>query len=254
MKKTALCILSWLLICALLGCGINFATHPTTEAPAETTAPVEDPTVSTTEETVVTTPPATEETEPTNALPYLQKILRADQSIYDSPSYDGGFVGTVEAAGTYTIVEEATDDEGNLWGKLKSGLGWVDLTEIRSFEAAPKPLTANFADETLLQSGNYHYYIAQDAEFTVSIAFRATEQLTDVTLYAMVLNETMERDAELYTLDTLTPEKPFVADLEFPGDMSTYEIQFTDAGGKVVSYTLSISGRNGSLVLSEAKS
>ena len=33
-------------------------------------------------------------------------------------------------SGTYTIVEEATDEAGKLWGKLKSGVGWICVSDI----------------------------------------------------------------------------------------------------------------------------
>ena len=102
-----------------------------TTVPVHTTVPVE--TTLPPETAVPTEPvPTTAPTEPvateSGSLPYLQFIQRADQSIFDGPSYDYALVGTVQQRGTYTIVEETWDYEGNLWGRLKSGAGWVDLT------------------------------------------------------------------------------------------------------------------------------
>ena len=251
-----LCILSL----TLAGCGINFATHPTTEAPTEAptteapTAEAKEPTPpATTEPTIV--PPMTDLGEPENTdLPYLLKIQRADQSIFAKPHYDSQFVGVVEAAGTYTITEEVTDDEGILWGKLKSGLGWVDITDIRAFAENPTPITANFADDALLQSGNFHLCNADTTEGVTRVAFRATETLTDVSFYSIVFTETFDKGEELYTLPELTADKPLVADVLFAGDMSMFGISFTDSEGNICSYILSVSGRNGTLVLSETDS
>ena len=64
---------------------------------------------------------------PKKNVPYLQRIERSDQSIYEGPGYDYCFVDTVRQRGTYTIVEEVRDSEGNLWGRLKSGKGWICL-------------------------------------------------------------------------------------------------------------------------------
>ena len=191
--------------------------------------------------------PAAEETDPS----YLEKIAWADQSVFAEPSYDSVFVGTVELAGTYTIVEEAYDEEGNLWGKLKSGMGWVDLTDIRSEARKNVPVSANFAEERLLASGNYHSYVPAEAEYALQIAFRARETLRNVTLCTMVLNETMEPAEVIYLLDEWNADTPLVAELLFPGDMTCYGLRFTDAAGAERFFILSISGRNGTLCLAE---
>ena len=190
---------------------------------------------------------------PTEAfLSYTERIPRPDQSIFSGPSYDHSFVGTVALAGTYTIVEEQTDAEGNLWGKLKSGAGWVDLTDIRSLAYLEEPITANFADATLLGSQNYHHCIADTSEYAVQLAFRANTPVTD---FRFVCLEWAGDDYQvvegLYSLEELTPEKPFVADVSFPGDMRMYGIRFTDSDGNACNYIVSVSGRNGSLVLSK---
>lgn len=39
-------------------------------------------------------------------------------------------VATVTITGTYTIVEKKQRDDGDTYGKLKSGIGWVNLSEL----------------------------------------------------------------------------------------------------------------------------
>ena len=82
-------------------------------------------------------------------------------------------------------------------------------------------------------------------------AFRTRETLRDVTLCAMVLNETMEPADVLFSLQELTAEKPLVAALSFPGDMTCYGLRFTDGNGAERFFVLSVSGRNGTLCLME---
>ena len=53
------------------------------------------------------------------------------------------------------------------------------------------------------------------------------------------------------TLPEMTREMPLVAELAFPGDMTTYGIRFTDESGTAHTYTVYISGRNGALMLTE---
>ena len=189
------------------------------------------------------------ETEQEASLPYTEKIVRADQSIFDGPSYDANYVGVVEEAGIYTIVEEATDDEGNLWGKLKSGRGWVDLTNIRTFNW---PVSAHFADEKLLESGNYHFFVDEKNDYVVDVAFRAYEVLSFVTIYPLELTDDglVSGEAVLY-LEKFTPDKPMVVELSFPGDMSQYAIEFTTEQGAETYFRVYISGRNGTLVMDE---
>ena len=75
------------------------------------------------EEVVQVEIPAMQET------PYIID-LSGDTPIYEEPRFDSAFVQYVELSGPYTIVEEAYDEEYNLWGKLKSGVGWVFLQKI----------------------------------------------------------------------------------------------------------------------------
>jgi len=157
-------------------------------------------------------------------------------------------VGIVGERGTYTIVEEVRDDEENLWGKLKSGLGWVDLTKIRAGEYAL--ISANYADENLLLHGAYHHCPGGGAEYRIPIAFRAYGALRDVTLFYFDFgDEGYIPGEEFFTLAELTEEMPLVAELVFPGDLSMYGIRFTDEAGDVHTYGIYISGRNGELVL-----
>ena len=211
----------------------------------ETAAPTKAP------ETV----PPTEhgmQTEPAQIFePYLQKIPYADQSIFDGPGYDYVFAGTVKLAGTYTIVEERWDEEGNLWGRLKSGAGWICLTDIQIRDCFPAPISANFADDLLLESGNFHHCRADTSPYAVRVAFRAYESLRDVTLYAMNFGEDFELSDELYYLSSLEPEMPLVADLAFPGDMTTYTIGFLDESSTQRYFCIAISGRNGALTVWE---
>lgn len=116
------------------------------ETTPATTAPVPEPTAPpTTEATVPATMPAETipvvtrppETTPQpsqsyqgsyNSGSYLQKIYLG-QAIYTGPGYNYSYVRGVEETNNYTIVDEAYDFDGRLWGKLKSGLGWVCLSD-----------------------------------------------------------------------------------------------------------------------------
>ncbi len=259
--QTTSVFLCLLVALGLGGCGKESAEQ--TSVPVETTVTMattmpEETTVSmetaVPEETVPSTESAatTGTTIPEAEVPYLQKVTCPDQSIYSGPGYDYGFAGTVRAAGTYTILEEVWDEEGNLWGRLKSGAGWIDLTQVRDRIDNPPVITANYADQTLLDSGAYHHYVKDHSEYAVRVAFRVTETIKDISIYSVEYPEGAEQLVELYYMPELSAEKPLVAELDFPGDMSSYTICFTDSRGTVRVYHIYISGRNGELVITES--
>ena len=93
---------------------------PETEATAEpTVAPTEVPTTAPTQPPVVHT---------YNEVPYRITVEHPGFPIYYGPSYESGISQYFEEAGIYTIVEEYWSEDDQLWGRLKSGVGWVNLT------------------------------------------------------------------------------------------------------------------------------
>lgn len=183
--------------------------------------------------------------------PYLQRITRPDEPIFDGPGYDAGYVSTVREAGVYTIVGEALDEEGNLWGRLKSGAGWLDLTHVRSPEAAALSVTASLVEDAQ-SAAEYHTCIIEDSEYTSWLIFHAREMLTDIRLVSLELTEEGFAIGEtLHALPELPPEQPLLAGVVFHGDMTTYGLRFTDDAGQQRLFAAYISGRNGMLVLEE---
>lgn len=89
-----------------------------TESPAEriTEAPrVDLPTVGDTEQAFPDTP-------------YLIKVF-PNVDVYESPDANSAIVMTLTEENVYTIVEETYDGYGR-WGKLKSGAGWICVSDV----------------------------------------------------------------------------------------------------------------------------
>lgn len=247
-KRLTLCLALMLLLTT--GCGQTNKAEQTNPPSSEiSTEPMQTEPVQTTPDTQ-STEPSMEQTEPAEG--YLEMIPLADQSIFSEPSYDASFVGVVGKATKYTIVEEVTDDEGNLWGKLKSGAGWVDLTEIRSGVREKLPVTVNFADKALLADENTVRFVQEDVDYVIQVAFRPQQTLRSVSLapYVMV-GEDFEIGENLFYTDTLTPDTPLVADLIFSGDFTMFAITFTDEDGTVRNFAIGESGRNGTIYMTE---
>lgn len=204
------------------------------------------------EQTETTEPAVTEpvQTIPMNDVPYTTS-LGAAVSIFDGPSYDYTYVQSVGQDGIYTIVEEAYDSEGNLWGKLKSGLGWVDLSSTKDGQLSGSPISANFAPVSVLSS-DHHEVILDNSEYMVKVAFWAHDNLSNVQFSSLQFDDNSYQVAEiLYALPELTPDKPLVVGVSFPGPASIFGISFTDSSGATRCYAVFTSGRNGELVLEE---
>ena len=177
--------------------------------------------------------------------PYLLYLSRADVQVFDGAGYDFGYVTTITEPGIYTIVEEQTDSEGNSWGKLKSGLGWIDLDRALEPVETQPPVTVSYADRALLGTGAYEEFAAEESEFTSYLLFTPLEPITDVTL-SLASYLGAEEMEPLSAWDSL--EKPLMAAVVFYGDMTTYVLSFTDGAGTAQQYAVSLSGRNGALV------
>ncbi|MCC8103749.1 MAG: hypothetical protein LIP11_16370 [Clostridiales bacterium] len=184
--------------------------------------------------------------------PYTIRILRNDLSVFEGPGYDYSYVTAIWSSGTYTIIQEEQDEEGNLWGKLKSGIGWVDLAEAAE-TAAGMPVTAVYADAQMQEIYRCVEYLATDSMQMVKVAFRPNEPLRDVSFSLLDYSEdgSWKTAVELYTLPELSEGTVFLAGIEFYGDMTAYGISFLDADGLERSFAVHISGRNGELLLDE---
>lgn len=67
----------------------------------------------------------------TSFKPYLVKVTTDALNIRKGAGTNYGTNGAIRDRGTYTIVEEATGAGATLWGKLKSGAGWISLDYTR---------------------------------------------------------------------------------------------------------------------------
>ena len=239
MKRTILLLLA--LMMALSACGRIPAesTDPVqSTAPVQTTVPAQTTPTTTPVETTI--PAATESV----FSAYTLRIEDPETMIYTAPGFAAGAAGLVEESGTYTIVEESADADGNRWGRLKSGAGWICLTD--------PPLAPIYADYAPEDFNPYHAYW-EDTDYITSIGFTAGETLTHVEfgLLDWFNAEEFPGFEVFYTIDEMDPDHPFLAQVTFWGDMTTYGISFTDESGNVRHFAVSISGKDGSLICQE---
>lgn len=91
----------------------------------------------------------------------------------------------------------------------------------------------------------------------VRVLFTTTKTVSDFKILHLTC-ETIDDDGnitfaveETYSQPELTPDRPLVAGLEFPGDMPSNGISYVDADGVTRKYAVDMSGMDGSLFLWE---
>ena len=242
--KPTICILMilCLLLTACTGAPAETTLPTETILPMETTAPAADNDMAYDDQDL----PIADDPGKTAATPPITvRIDDPDTMLYAAPGFTNEVTALLGEAGAYTIVEEATDADGNVWGRLKSGKGWVCLTS-----PALAPIYADYAEEDF---NAYHAYWCDETDYITAIGFTPAEKLTDVKfgLLDWFETESWQMAEVLYTMDELDPDRAFLAQVVFWGDMTTYGISFTDADGQARHYAVSISGKDGSLVCTE---
>lgn len=64
---------------------------------------------------------------PAHKLPYMVKVLDGALNIRSGPGTNYPVTGVIRDKGSYTVTQEAAGQGADLWGKLKSGAGWIAL-------------------------------------------------------------------------------------------------------------------------------
>ena len=112
------------------------------------------------------------------------------------------------------------------------------------------PITAAYADASFRPDYAYH---SEETEYITSIAFTPNEVLKDVQFGLLEWQETgsLWMADVLHTIDELSPDQSFLAQVPFWGDLTTYGISFIDETGRERHFSVLISGEDGSLILRE---
>lgn len=178
--------------------------------------------------------------------------LSGDVPIFDGPGLFYGASRLIGEDGIYTIVENCAGEEGEVWGRLKSGLGWVNLSAAQKDDGMNLPFVAAFASPRLPEKGDFQQYLQEKSEYLTRIVFFPKEEIALFSLYDTVLtDEAPVPSRMLCAFSSLTPELPFVAGLVFYGDMTVYSVSCTDALGNAHAHLLSLSGKDGSLIVNQ---
>lgn len=107
------------------------ATEGVTEKPTEvaiTEAATAEPTTAPKPTTEPPTEKPKEEKQSSASFESYLTWLNVGVYVHEKPDPTSNVTYVIDTATNYTIVDESYDESGDLWGKLKSGVGWVNLS------------------------------------------------------------------------------------------------------------------------------
>lgn len=175
---------------------------------------------------------------------YITVTLAQGTPIYKTPS-NNEFVEFLSSGGKFTIVEERTDDYGNRWGRLKSGKGWVILSDPGS--TPPSGITVSAAEITLDQvKSNHKFYSVNEGEYTVVICLRINKTVKNLKFSSSNAGAALTQH---FTLSSLSANAPLSVQIELH-DFTEMHLSFEE-GGVRRNFSIYESGRDGSLIVTE---
>ncbi|MCM1508507.1 MAG: hypothetical protein NC177_15460 [Ruminococcus flavefaciens] len=78
---------------------------------------------------------------------YIMKLANPALDIYSEPSYNSMITGTITDRGSYVIIKETVDDDGNKWGLLETEFGWINLMDARKADPNDDTYSPTDSDE-----------------------------------------------------------------------------------------------------------
>lgn len=124
-------------------------------------------------------------------------------------------------------------------------------------ETATPVLSADYASEELLaQPDSFDLFTATDMEDPVMVVFNTTATVQDFKVLSITPDDTelgesvtFQVTEDLYAAASLSPDRPLVVGMIFVGDIPNMGVSYTTADGAVHSFTIGMSGKDGSLIL-----
>ena len=104
---------------------------------------------------------------------------------------------------------------------------------------------------------DYDEFVADKTEPQVKVAFSTDSLVENFKVLALSLEDVDENgqmtfsEKQLYTLDSLTSERPLVVAMTFYGSVPRYGISYVDQNGTERRFAVEMSGEDGSILLRE---
>lgn len=126
--------------------------------------------------------------------------------------------------------------------------------KLKGIDSSPE-IRVNWAGTEVESYENLHEFVLDRNESSVRLLFTANKTVKDFKFLNLEVLDTSQdgkmkyKIKEVYELEKLTPQKPFLATVVYYGDLTTYGISYHDDSGDKVVYAVSVSGEDGEISL-----
>ena len=126
------------------------------------------------------------------------------------------------------------------------------LQRIRqAFEPA---VQAHWAEDVLDGISDYHEVSVSTAEPLARVLLSCEYAVKDFKVLGIEASMSSSLSfftEELYALDELSPDRPLLLNMTFYGLLPYYGVSYVDGSGETISYSINMSGKDGSVILTE---
>ena len=126
------------------------------------------------------------------------------------------------------------------------------LQRIRqAFEPA---IQAHWAEDVLVGLSDYHEVSVSTAEPLARVLLSCEYAVKDFKVLGIEASMSSSLSfftEELYALDELSPDRPLLLNMTFYGLLPYYGVSYVDDSGETISYSINMSGKDGSVILTE---
>lgn len=126
------------------------------------------------------------------------------------------------------------------------------LQRIRqAFEPA---VQAHWAEDELDDISDYHEFSVSTAEPTARVLLSCEYAVKDFKVLGIEASMSSSLSfftEELYALDELSPDRPLLLNMTFYGLLPYYGVSYVNGSGETISYSINMSGKDGSVILTE---
>ena len=121
----------------------------------------------------------------------------------------------------------------------------------QAFEPA---IQAHWAEDVLDGISDYHEVSVSTAEPLARVLLSCEYAVKDFKVLGIEASMSSSLSfftEELYALDELSPDRPLLLNMTFYGLLPSYGVSYVDDSGETISYSINISGKDGSVILTE---
>lgn len=126
------------------------------------------------------------------------------------------------------------------------------LQRIRqAFEPA---VQAHWAEDELDDISDYHEFSVSTAEPLARVLLSCEYAVKDFKVLGIEASMSSSLSfftEELYALDELSPDRPLLLNMTFYGLLPYYGVSYVNGSGETISYSINMSGKDGSVILTE---